>query len=201
MAATISTVCWDSVCCAAAAAPAKAPRTLLGMPMSLSACSTAARPCSSDTPSARLNDSVLDSSPPSCHTLVGTLRSLKVAKADSGTMLAGETDIGCPVDALRSAGLADEPPVVALADVLADAVVADDEFKADVPPAPVPLALPATKVEVLALAAVVLTRLAGTYTSRRATGDCALRGAHSITTAYWFKSAYMVATWRWPKAL
>ena len=42
MAATISTVCWDSVCCAAAAAPAKAPRTLWGMPMSLSACSTAA---------------------------------------------------------------------------------------------------------------------------------------------------------------
>ena len=91
-----------------------------------------------------------------------------MAKADSGTMLAGETEIGCPVDALRSAGLADEPPVVALV----TAVVEEDELEAEVPFAPAPLALSATKVEVPALAAVVvLTRLAGTYTSRSAIGD------------------------------
>ena len=49
--------------------------------------------------------------------------------------------------------------------------------------------------------AAVLTRPAGTNTSRSTTGDCANSGAHSITTEYWFMSAYMVATLRWPKAL
>ena len=43
---------------------------------------------------------------------MGTARSLTRAKADSGTMAAGLTEMGWPVDALRSAGLAELPPVV-----------------------------------------------------------------------------------------
>ena len=37
-------------------------------------------------------------------------------------------------------------------------------------------------------------------TSRSASGERVWPGAHSSTTAYWFSSLYMVATWRWPKA-
>ena len=41
----------------------------------------------------------------------------------------------------------------------------------------------------------------GRYRSFSATGPWAKRGAHSITTAYWFSSSKMVATERWPNAL
>ena len=53
----------------------------------------------------------------------------------------------------------------------------------------------------LAGALALALKLEGTRTSCRARGDWARRGSHSMTMAYWFRSAYRVAICRWPKAL
>ena len=97
---------------------------------------------------------------------MGTARSLKLAMADSGTMADGASEIGCPVDAPRCAGLAE----------VAAAVV------------PAAGAAPLTRAD--------CAGDTGSMTSRSASGERVWPGAHSSTTAYWFSSLYMVAAWR-----
>ena len=103
----IRKVCWLCDCCALAAVPLKLPRTLIGMAMSALACSTIFCASPSATPGARSNEMVLDSSPPSCEIEVGMARSDSLATAPSGTIVVATVLRGVPVDALRSAGLAD----------------------------------------------------------------------------------------------
>ncbi len=135
--------------------------------MSFSACFTRRCPSASDTPSARLNDTVLASSPPSWLIELGTCRSASCEKAESGTIGVVLAASACPVDAVRRAGLAE---VTVLVPVVVSVFAATELVTAW------PLAL------------VVVLSVDGTYRSFSTMGDCWKRGAHSMITEYWFRS-------------
>ena len=123
MAATISIACCPCDCCAASAVPWNEPRTLVGMPMSASACLIALPASSSVLPSARLNEIVVASSASWWLIDVGVERSLKRATALSGTSDVTVLLRALPVEASREPGLA-LTELVDTADAAAPAICA-----------------------------------------------------------------------------
>src|SRR6185369_2649283 len=105
IASAISIGCSFCESCAARAVPWKLPRTLIGMPISASACRTAFSPSARLLPSARLYEMVVASSASWWLIELAVGRSEKRAMADSGTIVAALALTAWPVAWSRRAGL------------------------------------------------------------------------------------------------
>src|SRR6185369_16827500 len=105
IASAISIGCSFCESCAARAVPWKVPRTLIGMPISASACRTAFSLSARLLPSARLYEMVVASSASWWLIELAVGRSEKRAMADSGTIVAAVMLTAWPVAWSRRAGL------------------------------------------------------------------------------------------------